>query len=57
MPGTNALAYYEKLLLTEVKSFLTLAASSNVIKLLRPSVMIFGDKLECLSLASLSRIV
>ncbi len=35
MPGTKALAYYEKSKLTAVKSFLTLATGVNVIKLLK----------------------
>ncbi len=33
LPGTNALAYYEKAQLTAVKSFITLAPGPNVIKL------------------------
>jgi hypothetical protein len=32
LPGTNALAYYEHLKITAVKSFITLAPGVNVIK-------------------------
>ncbi len=50
MPRTNALAYCEKVELTAVKSFLTLATGVNIIKLFTN----FRDELECLLLARLS---
>ncbi len=41
MVGANALAYYEKALLTAVKSFITLATGINYIKLFRRNLRLY----------------
>jgi hypothetical protein len=57
LPRTNTLAYYENYKLTAAKSFITLATGANVMNFLWPYFTNFYDKLECLSLASLSSLV
>ncbi len=54
LPGTYALAYYKNLYLTAVKSFIALAHGTNIINLFCPYITDFCNKLECLSMASLS---
>ncbi len=45
MPGTNALAYYEKSYLTELKSFLTLAIGVGVMERFCSSLTAWFSKL------------
>jgi hypothetical protein len=56
LPGTNALAYYEKLSLMAVKSFITLATARHRLAHLNFFSLKFffthlRNKLECLSLS------
>jgi hypothetical protein len=53
----NALAYYDTATITAVKSFPTPTPGANVIKLFTVVSYVFYNKLERLSLASLSRLV
>jgi hypothetical protein len=55
--GTNPLAYYENLNLTRVKSFIRVTPRANVIKLFMVVSYNFNNKIERLSLASLSSLV
>jgi hypothetical protein len=52
LPGRNTLAYYEHLLITDVKSFMALGPGANILKLSCTLFMNVCIKLECLSLAS-----
>jgi hypothetical protein len=40
LPGSNTLTYYENLLITDVKSFMTLTPGANVIK---PSMVVIYE--------------
>ncbi len=57
LPRTNTLAYYENSKLMAAKSFITKAPGANVMNFLLPYFTNFHDKLECLSMASLSSLV
>jgi hypothetical protein len=54
LPGTNTLAYYENLLITDRKSFITLDPGVNFIKLFPSSLTMRPNKLEHVSLETLS---
>jgi hypothetical protein len=56
LTGTSTLAYYEHFLIMDVKCFITLTPEANVIKHFYGRTN-FGNKLECLSLASFSNLV
>ena len=53
----NAPAYYDTATITAVKSVIVQAPGANVIKLFMVVSYDFYNKLECLSLASLSSLV
>ncbi len=57
LPRTNAIAYYEKVEITGVKSFITLAQGVNIIKLITAVIYKFVNKLEHLSMANLFKLI
>jgi hypothetical protein len=52
--GTNTLAYFVSLSVTEENRFITLTLGVNAIKLFSSSLKHLSSKQECLSLSSLS---
>jgi hypothetical protein len=54
MPGTNSLAYFCRSINGKEKSFITLTPGVSVIKLFPSSLTMRPNKLECLSLETLS---
>jgi hypothetical protein len=54
MAGTNTLAYYKQLEITDIKSFVTLGPGVKITKI---NFLHRPNKLECLFLASLTSVM
>ncbi len=57
MPGANTLAYFVFSFMKNKIKFFNITPKANVVKLFAAVSYEFGNKLECLSLASLSSLV